>query len=217
MKLYLGIIFVCTAIFCLLNAFVAAPAFGFSPLYGVLAVVISVVGAFVIDLIVALVIRIFPAKNFAPEKKIFKSHKWEKNFYLKIGIKKWKDKIPEVGKLIKQFDKTQVEDKNKPEYLYKFLCELGYAEIMHLVSAPLGFLVIFIFPLEYWFLFGIPVGIVNFVLQLLPVFVQRYNRPRLLLAYERTLKAQNVGKVDNTDNVNSIENVTKKEDESEGL
>ena len=69
--------------------------------------------------------------------------------------------------------------------------ETVYAEIMHLVSAFLGFLVVFI-NLKLWLIVGLPLAIFNLILQIMPVMVQRYNRPKLMLAYRRNEKyAQN--------------------------
>ena len=190
MKLYISIIVICTAIIAALTAIFAAPVYGFPWWYAIVASVCSTLGAIAIDAVVAIIVRWFPAKNFDPYKKIFRTKPWEKNFYLKLGVKVWKDKIPETGKLLVKFGKSQVAEKDNPVYLYKFLTETGYAEIMHMLSIPLGFLVIFFFPLEYALLFGLPIGIINMLLQIPPCIVQRYNRPKILKLYERTLRNQ---------------------------
>ena len=57
-----------------------------------------------------------------------------------------------------------------------------------LKGAVVGFLLIFVFPLEYVWCFGFPIALVNAFLQLLPVFIQRYNRPKLLKLYEYNKK-----------------------------
>ena len=195
MKLYISIIVVCTALIALFTSIFAVPVYGFEVWYAILASVVSTIAAIAIDAVVATVVRLFPAKNFDPSKKMFRSQKWEKNFYLKLGIKAWKDKIPETGKLLVKFSKTEVAKKDDPAYLYKFLIEMGYAEIMHWLSIPLGFLVIFIFPLEYALLFGVPVGIINMLLQIPPCLVQRYNRPKVLKLYERSLRQKGTATV----------------------
>ena len=35
---------------------------------------------------------------------------------------------------------------------------------------------------------GLPLALANVILQIMPVMVQRYNRPKLMLAYERAKK-----------------------------
>lgn len=186
MILYLSIIAIGTAAIAVLTG-VFSSSLGFSAGYAVLASIISVLVCIAIDAIIAIIVRVFPQKLYAPDRKFFTEHKWERRFYERLGIRFWKDKIPETGKLLVKFGKSKIEQKDNPEYLYKFLTELGYAEIMHWVSAAAGFLVIFILPLSHALYFGIPVGIVNFILQIPPAMVQRYNRPRLLKLYTRTL------------------------------
>lgn len=188
MKLYLGMFSVLLVILCTFNAFVSSTHFAFSTLYGFWASLFAAIGVFLIDLSIACIVRVLPKKWFDPERKFFRSARFENTLYLKLGIRAWKDKIPEVGKLLKQLDKTKVGDKNDPKHLMKFLHEMGYAEVMHWISIPLAFLIIFCFPLEYWFLFGLPCAIANACFQILPVMVQRYNRPKLLAVYKRALR-----------------------------
>ena len=106
---------------------------------------------------------------------------------MKLGIRKWKDLIPESGKMLTGFGKREVLDMKDNAYLFKFMEETVYAEVMHLLSAVLGFLVVFV-NLKLWFLVGIPLAIFNFILQILPAMVQRYNRPKLMLVYRRNEK-----------------------------
>lgn len=197
MALYLSIIAIGTIICATLNSIFAAPVYGFSVTFAILAPVSTVILLFTIDAIVAITVRAFPPKHFDPNKKFFAPRSWEPKLYNLICVRKWKDKIPEVGKILVKFDKRSVEDKDNPEYLYKFLVELGYAEVMHWLSGPIGFLAIFLFPLEYALLFGVPLSIVNLFLQILPAIVQRFNRPRLLKLYNYKLKtAQTKNKAD---------------------
>jgi len=60
----------------------------------------------------------------------------------------------------------------------------------------MGFLVIFILPLKYALRIGLPVAIVGFVLNLLPVFILRYNLPKLAIAYKRAKRLEERGKKD---------------------
>ena len=123
-----------------------------------------------------------------PFARVWKVHHFERRFYVKIGIRRWKDKIPETGGLLVGFSKSAVADRHDNTYLLKFLKETCYAELMHIISIPCGFLVLLLtfawdsIP-HFIAWFGLPVAIVNAVLQLLPIFVQRYVRPFLLSAY----------------------------------
>ena len=156
-----------------------------------LSILFSLVFLLIIDAVVAIIVRILPKKWVNPFNRIYKVHKWESKLYLRLGIRKWKDLIPESGKALTGFGKREVENIKDNTYLYKFMEETVYAEIMHLVSAFLGFLVVFI-NLKLWLIVGLPLAIFNLILQIMPVMVQRYNRPKLMLAYRRNEKyAQN--------------------------
>ena len=142
---------------------------------------------FVIDALVAILVRILPKKWVNPFNKIYKVRPWETKLYLKLKVRNWKDKIPETGKVLAGFGKDKVLDMNDNRYIYKFMEETVYAEVMHVISAVLSIFVIFI-NLKLWYIVGLPMAIVNFVIQILPVIVQRYNRPKLALLYERNEK-----------------------------
>ena len=115
------------------------------------------------------------------------------------AISKWENGIclPDVGTmpiLCKILDITindlfsgEVVDMKDNVYLFKFMEETVYAEVMHIISAIFGFLVVIV-NLKLWLIVGIPLAIFNFILQILPVMVQRYNRPKLMLAYKRNEK-----------------------------
>ena len=134
--------------------------------------------------------RKLPAEKMNPFCRLFAVHHWERKFYVRIGIRRWKDKIPETGGLLVNFSKKKVADRSDNAYLMKFMQETCYAELMHTLSIPTGFLILFLFPGHILY-FGLPVALVNAVLQLLPVFVQRYVRPFLLSCYRRN---QNVAR-----------------------
>jgi hypothetical protein len=58
------------------------------------------------------------------------------------------------------------------------------------VTALTGFLIIFVTPLNIWYQFALPVALFNFVLNLLPFFILRYNTPRLKKALKIALRNQ---------------------------
>ncbi len=152
-----------------------------------LTILFSVLFLFFVDAVVAIIVRILPKKLVNPFNKIYTVHKWETKLYLKLGVRKWKDLIPETGKMLVGFDKHKLANLSDNEYLFIFMRETVYAEIMHFISAILSFFVVFI-NLKLWLIVGLPTAIVNFILQILPVIVQRYNRPKLMLAYKRNEK-----------------------------
>ena len=156
-----------------------------------LSTFISIIMVYLIDLIVSAIVMLLPKKLFNAKNKIFKVFSWEKTFYEKLKIRAWKDLIP-IGKgpLGLGLRKDKLKDKNDVVYLNRFLTESCKAEIMHFYSVFLGFLIIF-FGHDYLSI-TIPVAFVNAFLQLLPFWVQRYLRPKLLIALKRAKKNQNL-------------------------
>jgi hypothetical protein len=148
---------------------------------------LSTLVAFLIDLILAIVIRKLPEKWFNPNKKIFRIFDFEKRLYEFIGVKKFKDHVPELGKY-SGFRKNKVTDPKNPEYLYRFMMECCYGEVIHLLSVPIGVIAMFCMPIDLWILSGLPVVIVNAFLCILPYFVLRYNRKKLSNLYRIATK-----------------------------
>ena len=106
---------------------------------------IDILVVFIIDAIIAFVIRRLPEKWFVYKYKVFKIFKWERKFYEAIKIKKWKDKIPELGQLT-NFKKNKVREPKNSEYLLRYLMECVYGETIHFLSIILGFLILLINP-----------------------------------------------------------------------
>lgn len=164
-----------------------------SVLYFVLGTIIAVIFEVIIDALVSFFVHDFPkffikdyatkTKFFNAERFPFKAYKWERPFYESIKIRAWKDLLPaKMG-----MDKTQIERKDDIAYLDMFLIESCRAETLHFISAFAGFSVILLFPIKFVFMISLPVAIVNFIMQILPVMVQRYTRPKLLVLRKRQM------------------------------
>ena len=177
MILYLTIIFVASCTVALFNALFASMGAGIAVLHTALNVVLMVA----IDAIVALIVHSVPEEKIDPFKKIFVASNKERKFYEKLGVRVWKDIIPESGKALAGFDKRQVEKPNDNTYILKFLRETCYAGIMHVISIFACFVVFAFMP--YKLSIVLPVVLTNVFLQVLPVIVQRYNRIRLISLY----------------------------------
>ncbi len=186
MLLVFSIILTAMAIICSLDIIFAAPAMNVSPWFFVVAVVVSVIYQFAIDGLFAFIVSKFPNKWFE-NKKFFEVSKKEQRFYEKLGIRAWKDKIWELGGL-GGFSKAKIDDPKNPEYSKRFLIESYKGEIDHIIGMFAGFTVIFIFPLKFAWIVGVPVAIVNFVLNLMPIMILRYNTPKLLVLYKRAVR-----------------------------
>lgn len=166
---------------------IAFNTFELSILYIVLSVVINTVAVIAVDGIFATIIRrCLPAKWFDYNVKWAKASKREIRFYEAIGIKKWKDKVLELG-CFTSFSKSEIKDPNNPEYIKRFILENNYGAVIHLVLVFVGFLILLIQP-KYFYMFGLPVAIVNMFLNFLPLFILRYNTPRLQTLLKYTLR-----------------------------
>ena len=151
-------------------------------LYLLLAVAICGIMAGIITLIT----RILPAKVFSPYRHRYKVSSKENKFYNKLKIKKWKDKIPELGKL-SGFAKTEIAEPNNPQYIFKLLTENCIAESLNFYSIVAGLLLFVFLPREYVFTIGLPIFFLNMLLHIMPIFVQRYLRPKFLKIYNRLI------------------------------
>ena len=171
-----------------LDIIIAAPIMGVSPWFFVFAIVVSVAYQFAIDGLFAFIVSKLPNKWFE-NKKFFNVSKKEQRFYEKLGIRSWKDKVWELGGL-GGFSKSKIVDPKDPEYSKRFLIESYKGEIDHIIGMFVGFSVIFLFPLKFAFLVGVPVGIVNMVLNYMPVMILRYNTPKLEVLHKRALRNQ---------------------------
>lgn len=148
---------------------------------------IDILVVFIIDAIIAFVIRRLPEKWFVYKYKVFKIFKWERKFYEAIKIKKWKDKIPELGQLT-NFKKNKVREPKNSEYLLRYLMECVYGETIHFLSIILGFLILLINP-KCCLYFGLPIAIANGIISYLSFAILRYNRPKLTILYNRSVES----------------------------
>ena len=110
---------------------------------------------------------------------MFKIYKFEASglVYEKLFlVNKWKDKLPDGSKILKEgFSKNKV-DAMSLDYFKKFLIEVNRAELSHWLQ---------MLPAPIFFLFNLPIigylMIVYAVLFNLPfIIAQRYNRPKLI-------------------------------------
>ncbi len=186
MILYLIIILMATLAIAATVALVAGESFLSTLGLTALAVVIVLL----LDGLTATVCRLLPAKCANAEKKIFIVSQKEKKFYEKIKIRKWKDKIPEIGQFT-GFRKNKIADPKSVEYLDRFLLEICYGELGHVTSVFTSFLLLlcfFISPL--WIAIALPVAIVSALMNLPSLFILRYNSYKLRILRASVLKKQ---------------------------
>lgn len=130
-----------------------------------------------------LIRRALPKSWFMHGRRAFEVSKGERDFYNKIKIKSWKDKVPELGGFT-GFHKNEFKSSQSAEYLGRFIMESNFGVIIHLENAIFGFAICFIpwcSSPSIW----IPIFAVNFVLSMLPVFILRYTLYTLNRLYKK--------------------------------
>ncbi|MCR4939062.1 MAG: hypothetical protein K5930_03000 [Treponemataceae bacterium] len=119
-----------------------------------------------------------PASWFSKDLWIYKVSKIECKLYEKLGIKRWKDKVLELG-MFTSFSKKTVADPKNPEYINRFILECNYGAAIHFWNFVLGFFLLMFFPHDISMRFILPGVITNSFLSILPLMILRYNVPRL--------------------------------------
>ncbi len=184
MILYMCIIAIAVAAI----ALVVALAAGVGYVEVVSRTALAAIAVIFVDGVTAAICRALPAKLANPEKKIFHVSQREKKFYEKLKIRKWKDRVPEIGQFT-GFRKNKLGDPKNLEYLDRFLLESAYGEIGHFVSCITGFAILFLYPVySLWFAVAIPVAIVSALLNIPSFMILRYNSYKLRVLRDSTAK-----------------------------
>ncbi len=140
------------------------------------------------DGLTATICRLLPKKCANHKLKIYQVSAKEKKFYEKLKIRKWKDKVPEIGQFT-GFRKNKIVDPKSLEYLERFLLEICYGEIGHSVSCATGFLILLLYPIyPYWLHVAIPVAIVSVLFNIPSFIILRYNSYKLRVLWKTTVK-----------------------------
>lgn len=151
---------------------------------------LGIIIVIIIDGLTAGLCRMLPKKVANYNYKIYKVNKKEKKLLDKLQIKKWKDKIPEIGHFT-GFRKNKIYEPKNPIYIERFLYEICYGELGHFISIFTGFLLVLIpWFKDFWIATSLYIAIVNGILNIFPIMVLRYNSYSLLLIFNR-LNRQN--------------------------
>lgn len=184
MTLYLSVIFACMLVIATLSKTVFWNALGITALCTVCVVVI--------DGLTATLARLLPASFAEHTKRMFQVSAKEKAFYEHIRIRRWKERIPELGHCT-GFRKNKIAKPKDEAYLNRFLMEICYGEIGHFFSCITGFCTLFLCLYEKsWLEMALWVSIVNAVLNVLPLFVLRYNSYKLRILLKQVQKQRDM-------------------------
>ena len=143
-----------------------------------------------LNAIIALITgKILSSKLFIKEWCLFRTTKTEQNFYNFIKVKKWKDKVLELGAL-GGFRKNKLENSNNEEYLNKFVLEINKGIADHFFSIFICLLLFVIPPFINMYYVTIPIVVVAIILNIMPLIVLKYVKPKIvkLIAYNKQKK-----------------------------
>ncbi len=189
MFLYLSVIVIAMIILLLFNSLVATSIFGTGAWHMIEAVFNSFLFVIILNFVLPVVVLLLPKKWFGVNNKLFSVSNGERKFYEKIHIRKWKDKVWELGGMAGGFSKSKVADPHSKEYMQTFIVESHKGILDHLLRIVFGFFDIILYPRYVWTV-GVPVALVNVFLNSMSTMVLRYNLPKLKIAYARLSKIQ---------------------------
>lgn len=144
----------------------------------IILVVVCTALQFALDGIIAIIINKMPDKLFGAENPLYNVSEAEKSFYKKLKVRRWKNKVWELGGL-GGFSKKNLSNPSSPEYIEKFIIECNKGVLTHRLSYPIGFLPMLFIPNVCALTIAFPVAVVNLFLNILPTLALRYNTPKL--------------------------------------
>lgn len=127
--------------------------------------------------------RILPKGWFHAELFPYRSFSFEKGgkIYNKLHIRKWMNKVPDMSKVFPALMPAKKMEDGYHDNLPLMVQETCIAEFIHLAEGIAGFYCMTIWPGGGGFILGLLVFLCN-----LPfIFIQRYNRPRLMKVMKR--------------------------------
>ena len=125
-----------------------------------------------------------PRSAFRAERFPYKAASWEKGgkVYEKLGIKHWKDILPDMSRIMPDMVKKKLTKENKERGMDTLIAETCVAECVHWALIILSLVILFWWRDGWAALFLI---IYNLFGNLPFIIIQRYNRPRLVMLEQR--------------------------------
>ena len=155
--------------------------------YVVIAVSFCTALQFALDGLIAILIHKMPNRWFGVENRFYRVTNRERTIYKKLGVRRWKDRVWELGGL-GGFSKKKLQEPNNPEYIERFIIECNKGVLTHRLSYPIGFLAMLTLPYPCTLTIALPIAVVNLFLNVLPTIVLRYNTPMLVSILKRMQK-----------------------------
>jgi len=176
MKLYITIISIAMIIISILNIILNTAIW----YYVIISVIWCTAIQFILDGIIATIIKLMPTKWFSIDNSFYKVSQKERALYIKLNVKHWKEKIWELGG-VGGFSKKSIKEPNNAVYIERFIIESNKGVLIHRLCYFIGFFIMITLPNICAFSIALPVAFVNMFLNILPTIVLRYNTPTLQL------------------------------------
>lgn len=136
-----------------------------------------------IGLLSNVVALFFPRKWFREDRFPFRQWQWEKKgrIYIRLGIRKWKDRVPDMSKVLPFLYRKKVNRQHTEDNLRRLIQETCVAELIHGLLMVAGIGVVHIWPGKWGWIFWICYCAANIPF----IMIQRFNRPRLCATLSR--------------------------------
>lgn len=180
MRLYLTTIGIAGAVISAFNIFFGAAEWHFV----IIAVIWCIALQFALDGGIAILINKMPDKWFGADNPLYNVSERERELYKRLRVRKWKDKVWELGGL-GGFSKRSLREPGNPEYIERFIIECNKGVLTHRISYFIGFLAMLTLEGICAFSIALPVAVVNIYLNVLPTLALRYNTPMLKSVLKR--------------------------------
>ena len=120
----------------------------------------------------------------------FACRKWEQGgrIYRKLGIRQWKDKMPDMSKVLPDMFPKKLTETDNPMMVRRLIKETCVAEFIHNCLSILFFIGIWM--MHDCSLKGFMLGCIAVACNLPYVMIQRYNRPMLMRYLEKLERKQ---------------------------
>lgn len=185
MKLYLTMILTAMALIAGVNILAGTATW----YYIIISVVWCTVLQFVLDGAIAIIVQKLPSSWFDANKRCFCTTERERALYKKLRVRKWKEKVWELGGL-GGFSKRTIKEPRNRAYIERYILECNKGVVTHRASYFIGFLAMLTMYNVCTFTIAAPVALVNLFLNVLPTIILRDNVPRLKSALEHIRRCE---------------------------
>ena len=165
-----------------------------------MAFLYSVLYVLILGILSHMVGEAIPRTKFNPHAFPFRAWRWEREgkIYDKLGIRKWKDRLPDMSRVMPDMLPKRLGVAPKARNVRLLIAETCRAEAVHLALCLLAPVV--------WIFWKNLVGVLLTVLIILGnlpfILIQRYNRPALIsLARRLAAREERKRSLENSDSV----------------